>query len=176
MFEAFYREHVDAVQRSVARRVDDPHVAADLTADIFVKVIEAAARYRPELGLPRARLFGVARNVVSMELRRRRRQAHAVDRLQGRRQLPADAIDRAVERIDAARDARTLLGQSDALSPGLRAVFELIVVDGLSIADTAHVLDIEVGTVRVRLHRARQELGAALSDHHTRALPREASS
>ncbi|GAB3252398.1 hypothetical protein [Nocardioides dilutus] len=31
--EAFYRDHIEAVQRFVARRVSDPHVAADLTAD-----------------------------------------------------------------------------------------------------------------------------------------------
>ena len=35
-FEAFYREHVEAVQRFVARRVRDPERAADLTADIFL--------------------------------------------------------------------------------------------------------------------------------------------
>ena len=58
--EEFYREHVEAVQRFVARRVFDPHVAADLTADVFVAVIEAAAGYRPDLGPPRAWLFGVA--------------------------------------------------------------------------------------------------------------------
>ena len=28
VFEAFYREHVDAVQRFVARRIADPHLAA----------------------------------------------------------------------------------------------------------------------------------------------------
>src|SRR5882757_3632156 len=39
-FEAFYREHVEGVQRFVARRVDDPHLAADLTADVFLAAIE----------------------------------------------------------------------------------------------------------------------------------------
>jgi hypothetical protein len=43
-FERFYREHVEAVQRFVARRVDDPYLAADLTADVFVAAIESAAR------------------------------------------------------------------------------------------------------------------------------------
>lgn len=49
-FEAFYREHVEAVQRFVTRRVGDPHEAADLTADVFVAVIEAADDYRPDRG------------------------------------------------------------------------------------------------------------------------------
>src|SRR5580704_2154869 len=42
LFEAFYREHVEAVQRFVARRVGDRELAADLTADIFVAAIESA--------------------------------------------------------------------------------------------------------------------------------------
>ncbi|MFD0786860.1 sigma factor, partial [Micromonospora azadirachtae] len=49
-FEAFYRRHVAAVGRFVARRVDDPHLAADLTADVFLAVIESAAGYRPDRG------------------------------------------------------------------------------------------------------------------------------
>ncbi len=174
-FEAFYREHVEAVQRFVARRVNDPQVAADLTADIFLAVIEAAAGYRADLGPPRAWLFGVARNVVSMELRRRGRHARAVHRLHGHRELQADAVERAVERIDAARDARCLLDRMRVLSPGLRAVVELVVVDGLTIADTAQVLGLEVGTVRVRLHRARRQLGAGPDVQPSPSVSREVS-
>lgn len=46
-FEAFYREHIEAVQRFVARRVDNPQLAADLTADVFLAVIKHADSYRP---------------------------------------------------------------------------------------------------------------------------------
>lgn len=41
-FEAFYRQHVEAVQRFVARRVADPHLVADLTAEVFLAVIRSA--------------------------------------------------------------------------------------------------------------------------------------
>lgn len=44
-FEAFYREHLNFVQKFVARRVEDAHTAADLTADIFLAAIESAHRY-----------------------------------------------------------------------------------------------------------------------------------
>lgn len=43
-FEDFYRQHVDAISRFVARRVDDPYLAADLTVEVFVAAIEAARR------------------------------------------------------------------------------------------------------------------------------------
>lgn len=60
-FEAFYREHLEDVQRFIAGRVDDPHRAADLTADVFLAVIDPALSYHPERGEPRAWLFGIVR-------------------------------------------------------------------------------------------------------------------
>ena len=116
--EAFYREHVEAVQRFVARRVSDPHLAADLTADVFLEAIESAAGYRSDLGPPRAWLFGVARNVLAMHVRRGIREARAVGRIQGRRLLDPDSVQRIVERIDAERDARELLAALDDLEDG----------------------------------------------------------
>lgn len=80
LFEEFYRRHVDAVLRFVARRVDDPHTAADLTAEIFLAVLHSADSYRPHLGSETARLFGIARNVVSSERRRVAREADDIVR------------------------------------------------------------------------------------------------
>jgi hypothetical protein len=53
-FEAFYRAHVEVVARFVARRVGDPHLAADLIADVFVAAIDSASTYPPERGDPTA--------------------------------------------------------------------------------------------------------------------------
>ncbi len=158
--EEFYREHVEAVQRFVARRVNDAHVAADLTADVFVAVIEAAASYRPDLGPPRAWLFGVARNVVAMHVRRGVREANANRRVHGRRLLDQDAVQRCNDRIDAERDARELWLALGELDEGQRAVVELVALDGLTPADAASVLGISSGAARVRLHRARHHLAA----------------
>ncbi len=90
--ESFYREHVEAVGRFVARRVDDPHTAADLTAEVFLAAIASAPGYRPDRGAPVAWLFGVARNVVSAEHRRASRERAANARIQGRRLLDDDDI------------------------------------------------------------------------------------
>jgi RNA polymerase sigma-70 factor (ECF subfamily) len=59
-FERFYRRHVEAVERFVARRVSDPCLVADLTADVFVAAIDSAGAYRRSRGEPRAWLFGIA--------------------------------------------------------------------------------------------------------------------
>src|SRR4249920_1306094 len=49
-FEVFYREHLETVQRFVARRIADPHLAADLTAEVFLAAVDSAASYRPDPG------------------------------------------------------------------------------------------------------------------------------
>ncbi len=49
-FEAFYRAHLESVQRFIARRVDNPEDAADLTAEVFLAAIKASARYRGDAG------------------------------------------------------------------------------------------------------------------------------
>jgi RNA polymerase sigma factor (sigma-70 family) len=176
-FEAFYREHVEPVQRFVARRVDDPYLAADLTAEVFLAAIDAAAGYRPERGTPAAWLFGVARIVVAGEHRRsaRERQAHA--RLQGRRLLGDDDLGRMRERIDAATRSRALFAAVAQLPEGERAVLELVALDDLSVTEAAAVLGVRPVTARVRLHRARGALRRRLFDDDSPSVtqPLEAS-
>jgi RNA polymerase sigma-70 factor (ECF subfamily) len=158
-FTQFYRAHVDEVTRFVARRVADPHLAADLTAEVFLAVIDAAPRYRGSFGGPRTWLYGIARHVIAAELRRSARERHAENLVAGHRLLDADDVDRLAEKIDAARQVRELHAGLKALPDGERAVLELVAVDGLTIAEAAAALNIRQVTARVRLHRARRALG-----------------
>jgi RNA polymerase sigma factor (sigma-70 family) len=160
-FTQFYREHVDEVSRFVARRVSDPQLAADLTAEVFLAVIEAAARYRGSFGGPRTWLYGIARNVIATEFRRSARDRHAESQVAGRRLLDADDVGRLAEKIDALRQVRELHAELQALPEGERAVLELVSVDGLTVAEAAAALNIRQVTARVRLHRARQVLRSA---------------
>ncbi|MEU0193906.1 sigma-70 family RNA polymerase sigma factor [Streptomyces afghaniensis] len=158
LFEEFYRRHVDAVMRFVARRVDDPHTAADLTAEIFLAVLDSADSYRPRLGSETAWLYGIARNVVSSERRRVAREAERDLRFSGRRLLEADDIARIEDRLDAESPGRRALAALTSLPEGERAVMELIAVDQLTVTEAAAALGIRQVTARVRLHRARKAL------------------
>ncbi len=160
--EAFYREHLSTVQRFVARRVADPHDAADLTADVFVAAIETSARYRADTGTPGAWLTGIARHVVAMHHRTAGRRVRAVGRISGRALLDEESTARVAERIDAERDARRLHDSLSGLPESQRAVVELVAVDGLSLGEAAMVLGITAGNARIRYHRARHTLARAL--------------
>lgn len=162
-FEEFYRGHVREVSRFIARRVDDPHLVADLTAEVFLAVIESAHTYRPDRGSLIGWVFGVAHRVLAAERRRARRDTHAVRRIAGRRLLDPADLARIEERIDAESSARRIHRALADLPEGTRQLLELVAVDGLTLADAAAAVGISPIAARVRMHRARKTLRGALA-------------
>ncbi|HTW02935.1 MAG TPA: sigma-70 family RNA polymerase sigma factor [Streptosporangiaceae bacterium] len=154
--EAFYRQHVALVTRFVARRVADPHMVADLTAQVFLAVIGSAHSYRPSRGPQSAWLYGIARNVIAEESRRSASERRAVGRIAGRRLLDEDDIARLEERIDAESLGRAAYQALARLKEDERAVLELVAIDGLLVKEAAAALGIRPGTARARLQRARR--------------------
>jgi RNA polymerase sigma factor (sigma-70 family) len=155
-FEVFYRRHVTAVTRFIARRVADPHLVADLTAEVFYAVIGSAHAYEPSRGSELAWLYGIARNVLASDRRREAFRLRAEGMAAGRRLLDDDDIARLEERIDAESAARSLHQALSRLPENERAVLELVAIDSLPLKDAAVALGIRPGTARVRMHRARR--------------------
>jgi RNA polymerase sigma-70 factor (ECF subfamily) len=174
LFEEFYRRHVDAVTSFVARRVADVHTVADLTAEVFLAVLDSAHTYRSGRGGERAWLYGIARNVVSSERRRIARETQRDLRISGRRLLEADDIARLEDKLDAESPGRRALAAMERLPEGERAVVELVAVDQLTVTEAAAALGIRQVTARVRLHRARKALLAdadpTTADPHSTSL------
>ncbi|MBD0691116.1 RNA polymerase subunit sigma [Streptomyces sp. CBMA123] len=157
-FAVFYQQQFDTVLGFVTRRTDSAHLAADLTADIFLTALEQADGYDARRGTPVAWLYGISRNVVAGHFRGSARERNAVARIAGQRMLDDQDVSAIEERIDATRGARALAGWHAALSEPLRAVLDLVAVDGLAVRDAAKALGISAATARVRLHRARKAL------------------
>jgi RNA polymerase sigma factor (sigma-70 family) len=162
LFEVFYREHVEEVQRFVARRVGDRELAADLTAEIFLAAIDSAHRYRPGRASPKAWLYGIARVLVASDRRRSGRKRAGEARLGGSSLLDAEDAARIDARIDAAAQSRRLYEAMDRLPEGERAVLELVAIDELTVSEAAAAVGVRSGTARVRLYRARRRLRAEL--------------
>ena len=159
-FAAFYEQQFEAVLGFVARRVDDPHLAADLTADIFVAALEGAHTYDARRGAPIAWLYGISRNVIHAHFQGSAREQQAVARICGRRLVDDQDVNAIEARIDAAHAARQMAAAHAALSDPLRGVLDLVALDGLTIREAAQALGISSTTARVRLHRARKALRA----------------
>jgi RNA polymerase sigma factor (sigma-70 family) len=174
-FEDFYRRHVTAVTRFLARRVADPHVVADLTAEVFLAVIDSAGSYRPGRGTELAWLYGICRHTLAGERRRAALKLRAEGMVAGRRLLDQDDIARLEERIDAESKARGLYAALSLLPENERAVLELVALDGMPLKDAAVALGIRPGTARVRLYRARRAARDAIAEPGTQSSVRAMS-
>ena len=64
-----------------------------------------------------------------------------------------------------------VLDAVNSLLPGYREVTLLFYFDQLRIPEIADLLGLSTGTVKVRLHRARQQLKNELKSLHTDNLP-----
>jgi RNA polymerase sigma-70 factor, ECF subfamily len=169
--EAFYRRYFEAVKRFVARRIDDPHLVADLIADVFLAAIDSAHTYRPGRGRPGRWLYGVARNVVGAERRRRARDQRMARKISGRALIDDQDLAELVERIDAERRARYLHAAMQVLTEQDRDLVELVGVDGVAVHEAARILGVSAGAARVRLHRARKLLRDRLGQPAYAAQP-----
>lgn len=158
--ERFYRDHVETVQRFIARRVASPELAADLTADVFLAAIQAASTYDPTCGSERPWLLGIARHLVADSYRTAAIERRANTAIIGSDLLDQDDYARVHERLDAESTARGLYARIQSLPEPERAVLELVAVDDLTVTEAALTLGISTVAARVRLHRARRRLAA----------------
>jgi RNA polymerase sigma-70 factor (ECF subfamily) len=158
--ERFYRDHIETVQRFIARRVASPDLAADLTADVFLAAIQAASTYDPTCGNERSWLLGIARHRVADSYRTAASEQRANTAIIGRDLLDQDDYARVHERLDAESAARGLYARIQSLPEPERAVLELVAVDDLTVTEAALTLGISTVAARVRLHRARRRLAA----------------
>ena len=151
-FETLFERYREPIWRFFRRRAADAGRAEELAQDVFVAVLDGAARYERR-GAVRSYLFGIAYNVLQAD---RRKAAHrATD------PLDAEAPDPDVADPDRGiwvRDALQRLDEDD------REVLMLREYEQLSYEDIAEALAVPINTVRSRLFRARSELRAVLDE------------
>lgn len=165
LFAELFDRHAAEIMRFLARRIG-PQDAEDALSQVFLTALERRAAFDPNAtpgSSARPWLYGIASNVVS------RRRRDEVRFLRALSRVPADAgvgifDQEVVERLDAVDDVAKAADALAELSSGDRSVLLLLAWAQLTHEEIANALDIPVGTVKSRLHRARRELRRAFGD------------
>lgn len=154
-FGVLFDRHARSVYNFCFRRTADWAAAEDLTSIVFLQAWRH--RFDPLRGdSVLAWLIGIAVNVLRDHVRSLRRFRRALDRVAP----PLDTADFAedsVSRMDDERMMRRLLEILRDLPLPDQEVLQCV-WSGLSYEETALALDLPMGTVRSRLHRARHRL------------------
>ena len=162
---AMYLAHVREVHAYVARRLG-AELAADLTAEVFGIALRRYETFDSELGHPRAWLYGIASNLMRGYRRTEQRRLRAVEREGGMPRSAPDPLARMEEQIDADAALRRVTAAIADLPADDRDIVTLFAWEGCNYAEIAEALDINIGTVRSRLHRIR----TLLDSHDPRKL------
>jgi RNA polymerase sigma-70 factor (ECF subfamily) len=153
------------------RMLADPEEAADVTQEVFVRVMRSVLGFRGDAAFG-TWLHRVTVNACLSALRRRSRQRAlgasaapipfavpgdpTAERLPGTEDGPAEQV----ERRDLAARAAALL---DQLPEDSRTVVVLRDLEGLSTKEVADLLEVSEGVVKVRLCRAHARLRRLLA-------------
>lgn len=176
-FEQLLLEHQKNVYNLCYRMAGDPDDAMDLSQETFLRAWRCLDQYQFASAFS-TWLYRLCSNICIDFLRRRRRQQTVpltFEDADGEEQTYAvpDAQPLPEEQVELKLTRETLAAAMAQLLPEHRAVLQLRVVNEMSYEQIADVLDIQIGTVKSRLSRARNQLKKILERGN---LSRRASS
>jgi RNA polymerase sigma-70 factor (ECF subfamily) len=153
---------MDSVYRMALQLTRHPDEASDLVQETYLKALRAAATFEEQGGGIRPWLFKILHNAFYTKVARQQRGPISVEGFHAEASSipspdePTPAWDMASlnwEYVDA-----RLKSAIDRLSPEYREVLLLWGVEGLKYREIAAIVDVPIGTVMSRLHRARNIL------------------
>jgi RNA polymerase sigma-70 factor, ECF subfamily len=158
-FGELIRRYQDRLYNAVLRAVDQPEDAADVVQDAFLNAYQSLNSFKGDSEFF-TWLYRIAFN-AAITLRRKRKAVLSFDG--GPDTKATDPIDpseftRPGAALERSEEDTQLLAALAKLSPEHKVVLVLKDLEGQKYEDIAQVLDMPIGTVRSRLHRARLEL------------------
>ena len=157
-FEQLFKRYREGIlqlymQRTNGNRED----ADDLLQETFVKVFLNLHRYNQDYTFGQW-IYTIARNTF-VDYVRKRRDNLSIDLMQiGHAMMPASPSPTPEERVINDQQRAQLDHYLTRMSPRYRQLIELRFFHELSYEEIAQELEIPLGTVKTRIHRAREQL------------------
>jgi RNA polymerase sigma-70 factor (ECF subfamily) len=162
-----YREHIFSVIYNMTSNRED---ASDLTQETFIKAFQAIARFKGKSSFF-TWIYRIAINSTMTFLKKRSRRRYISyeninEEVSSTEIFESLTAKTRTEKGALVQELQEKLNDSlQKLSPKHRTVVVLHEIEGLSHAEIAEITKTSVGTVRSRLHYAKQQLQSYLKDY-----------
>jgi RNA polymerase sigma-70 factor (ECF subfamily) len=163
-FAKLVQKYQSRVLTLAARILDNRSEAEDVAQDIFVKVFQSLHEFR---GASRFStwLYRITVNHCLNYIRRRTRQQQTLITAEPEDWRQESLTSNPHKTLEQKERWALVQAKLQMLSPEYRTILLLRDFEGLSYEEIADVLQLEGGTVKSRLHRARMELKALLEPY-----------
>jgi len=170
-FDNLYTQYKDRIEGFIRRMVRDTALAQDLTQETFIRAQKGLKDFRGEASVS-TWLFRIANNLYLDHLRKEKGRGMMVDFFEylDNRDYGAEESgkneesDQQVQLLEQREMSECVQEFVDRLPETYRSVMVLYYLEGFSIEEIAGILGASSVSIRVRLHRAREELRALLEE------------
>lgn len=169
IFEKEFLPHIHAMYNFGYRLTLDRDDAKDLVQDTYFKSYRFIESFQRGTNA-KAWLFRILKNSFINDYRKKTKEPSKVDYQEVEQYYNSDDVNRQITpdlRVDSLKDmiGDEISNALNALDVDFRTVIILCDLEGFKYEEMAKILDIPIGTVRSRLHRARQLLKEKLSEY-----------
>ncbi|HEX4950700.1 MAG TPA: RNA polymerase sigma factor [Blastocatellia bacterium] len=158
-FRLVYERHRDVVFRFAYRMLQSVELAEEITQDCFLSLIKKPSRFDGSRASLKTYLCAAARNQAIKHLQREIQH----DELSA--EWPGAEHWNPLKQVIGAELATVVRTAIAALPPLQREALILFEYEDLSLAEIALIVNADVGTVKSRLHRAREKLRQLLTPY-----------
>jgi RNA polymerase sigma-70 factor (ECF subfamily) len=163
-FRELFEAHHAAMFRFAYRLTGTVDAAEDITQECFLRLMRSPG-FDHERGSLRQYLYGIVRNLV-----RQRRQANGREVYWDDDEVEDDlksAVAACLDPMASAELTAVVQAAISGLPPLQREAIVLFEFEELSLEETAAVVGSDVGTIKSRLHRAREGLRRSLAPYRS---------
>jgi RNA polymerase sigma-70 factor (ECF subfamily) len=165
-FEQLVRSHQDRVYDFCVRMLNDREEAFDLTQEIFLSIHQNVDKFRADAKLT-TWIFRISRNHCLNRLKylKRRGRGRSDEFGEANEKVISDSMGGSTtpdEVVTRKREKQLVHQAIEALDEEQRSLVVLRDVEGLSYEEIVEITELPEGTVKSRLHRAREKLAGIL--------------
>ncbi|MGC1243185.1 MAG: sigma-70 family RNA polymerase sigma factor [Chryseosolibacter sp.] len=169
IFNQEFMPHINSMYNFAYRLTLDADDAKDLLQDTYLKAFRFIDSFQQGTNA-KAWLFRILKNSFINDYRKKSKEPSKVDYQEVETFYNSEDVDRQITpdlRVEALQD---MIGDEisialNSLDVDFRTVIILCDLEGFKYEEMAKILDIPIGTVRSRLHRARNLLKEKLSEY-----------
>jgi RNA polymerase sigma-70 factor (ECF subfamily) len=169
IFNNEFLPHIRSMYNFGYRLTLDQDDAKDLVQDTYLKAYRFIESFQKGTNA-KAWLFRILKNSFINDYRKKSKEPSKVDYQEVETYYNSEDVDRQITpdlRVESLKDmiGDEISNALNALDVDFRTVIILCDLEGFKYEEMAKILDIPIGTVRSRLHRARQLLKEKLSEY-----------